>query len=149
MPKPRFFLDTSALFAAVFSPTGGARELLRLSEMGAIAVLVGPRVLAEAEAVFQRKAPDLLPKLAVLLAQANVEAGPEADGSVIARAGSSIPYAPDAHILAEAFAAESDFFVTHDQAHFLDNPEVRNLPCPVGAPGDALEWLRHRLTPSG
>ena len=149
MSRPRLFLDTSALFAAVFSPRGGARELFRLGELGAITVFVGPRVLAEAEAVFQRKAPDLLPALAVLLARANVEVGPEAGESVIARAGSAIAYAPDARILAEAFAAESDFLVTHDQEHFLDNSGLRDLSCQVGSPGDALKWLRQQLRPAG
>jgi len=117
--------------------------------MGAITVLVGPRVLAEAEAVFQRKAHDLLPALAVLLSRANVEVGPEAGKAVIARAESVITYAPDVCILAEALEAESDFFVTHDKAHFLDNPGVRDLSCKIGSPGDALLWLRGQLRPSG
>jgi predicted nucleic acid-binding protein len=147
--EPRLFLDTSALFAAVFSPTGGARELLRLGEIGAIMLLVGPGVLAEAEEVFRRRAPDLLPSLAVLLARANVGAGPEADKAAMARAEPVIPYAPDARILAEALAASADFFVTHDQTHFLDNPNARELPCLVGSPGDALHWLRHQFGPAG
>jgi predicted nucleic acid-binding protein len=149
VPKPRLFLDTSALFAAVFSPVGGARELLRLSEMGAITLLVGPRVLAEAEEVFQRKAPDLLSSLAVLLARANVELGPSADQRIVARMESIIAYAPDARILAEALAAESDFFVTHDRAHFLDIPHVLNLACQTGSLGDALDWLRRQLASAG
>ena len=99
--------------------------------------------------MFRRKAPDLLSKLAVLMTQANLEVGPGADESFIMRAGSAIPYAPDARILAEALAAEVDFLVTHDQAHFLDNPEVRDLPCKIGTPGDALDWLRQQLTPRG
>jgi predicted nucleic acid-binding protein len=149
VPEPRLFLDTSVLFAAVFFPMGGARELFRLSEMGAITVLVGPRVLAEAEEVFRRKAPDLLPALAVLLAQATVEVGPEAGQPSLARAESALPYAPDARILAEALAAGADLFVTHDQAHFLDNPMVRDLTCRIGSPGDALTWLRGRFRPAG
>ena len=36
MPEARVFLDTSALFAAVLSPTGGARAILKLGESGAI-----------------------------------------------------------------------------------------------------------------
>jgi predicted nucleic acid-binding protein len=145
--EPRLFLNTSAPFAAVFSPTGGARELLRLGEMGAITLLVGPGVLTEAEEVFRRKAPDMLPSLAVLLAQAHVVVGPAADESAVARADSAIAYAPDARILAEALAAAADFFVTHDQAHFLDNPDARDLPCLIGSPGDALQWLRQQLAP--
>jgi predicted nucleic acid-binding protein len=141
------FLDTSALFAAVFSPTGGARELLRLGEMGAITVVVGHGVLAEAEEVLQRKAPELLPSLAMLLAQASVEVGPTAGAIAARQAEAAIPYTPDAAIFAEALAAKADFFVTHDQAHFLDNPAVHELPCHVGSPGDALQGLRQLLAP--
>jgi hypothetical protein len=83
------------------------------------------------------------------LARANVEVGPEAGPPNLARTELAVPYAPDARILAEAPAADADFFVTHDQAHFLDNIEVRDLPCQIGLPGDALNWLRERLTPGG
>ena len=149
MLRPRLFLDTSALFAAVFSPTGGARAILKLGELGVADLSVGPRVLAEADKVFRRKAPNLLPLLASLLAQANVQVGPVANGERLAEAASIVDYGPDAGVLAEALAAGADYFVTHDKIHFLDNPRVRDLPCLVGSAGDALAWLRSRLTPNG
>ena len=43
------FLDTSVLFAAILSPTGGARAILTLAEQDAIRLWVGPVVLQEAE----------------------------------------------------------------------------------------------------
>jgi hypothetical protein len=52
-------------------------------------------------------------------------------------------------IFAEALAAQADFFVIHDQAHFLDNPAVHGLPCRIGSPGDVLQWLRQLLAPDG
>ena len=117
--------------------------------MGAIALWVGPSVLAEADALFLGKAPDLRPALAVLLAWANVEIGPQPGKDLLAHAETVIPYRPDARILAEALAANADFLVTHDQAHFLDNPLLSSLSCQVGTPGDALSWLRGRLSPVG
>jgi len=48
------FLDTSVLFAAVHSETGGARMILKLGEAGAVSLWMGPWVLREAEAVLAR-----------------------------------------------------------------------------------------------
>lgn len=73
MANERIFLDTSALFAAVFSATGGARHLLKLGKVGLIALRVGPSVLAEMDAVLERKSPTSKGRLALLLAQARVE----------------------------------------------------------------------------
>ena len=41
----RVFLDTSVLFAAVLSETGGSHLILKLGEAGALPLLVGSRVL--------------------------------------------------------------------------------------------------------
>ena len=143
--RPCIFLDTSALFAAVFSATGGARALLKLGELNAVTLYVGSRVLAEADEVFRRKAPDLLPRLAALLAQANVQVGPPADEASLATAAAVVGYAPDAQILAEALAATIGFFATHNEAHFLNNPRLGDLPCSVGSPGDAPAWVRSQI----
>jgi predicted nucleic acid-binding protein len=145
MPELNVFLDTSALFAAVLSPTGGARALLKLGELHLVSLWAGPRVLQEAEEVFRRKAPDLLPLMAGLLASADVQIGPAADQSCLEQAASVVSYAPDAHVLAEALASGAGFFATHDKAHFLDNPRADMLPCRIGSPGDVLIWLRNRL----
>lgn len=148
MPEARVFLDTSALFAAVLSATGGARAILKLSEAGAIQVWVGPAVLQEADEVFRRKAADLLPFLATLLHQAQVEVGPAATAEQQAQAATLVDYAPDARVVAEALTCQADYLVTHDQEHLLRNTRLGDLPCRVGSPGDCLAWLRQRLTDS-
>lgn len=145
MPEIRVFLDTSAVFAAVLSATGGARALLKLGESDAIRIWVGPTVLREADEVFRRKAPDLLPLLAALLHQAHTEVGPAATDEQQTQAVVLVDYAPDAHIVAEALACRAEYLVTHDQEHLLRNPRLSVLPCKVGTPGDCLAWLRQRL----
>ena len=55
------------LFAAVLSPTGGARKLFLLGEAELLELMVGPNVLREADEVVRRKAPASLPLLAQLL----------------------------------------------------------------------------------
>ncbi len=142
MSEPRVFFDTSALFAGVLSEEGAARALLKLGELHLISLWIGARVLSEADTVFRRKAPNLLPLLAGLLERANVQVGPTPEAEHIAEAGSVVSYAPDAYVLAEALACHIEYFATHDKAHFLSNPLILDLPLRVGSPGDVLGWLR-------
>jgi predicted nucleic acid-binding protein len=144
----RVFLDTSALFAGVFSPSGGARAILRLAEMDAVSLWVGPSVLREAEEVFRRKAPDLLPLLATLLHQAHVCVAPEPRPEHAKLALEVVEYEPDQRVIAEALSAEVSYLATHDQVHLLHNPRVEKLPCLVGTPGDCLAWLRQAIRPA-
>jgi predicted nucleic acid-binding protein len=142
---PRVFLDTSVLFAAVLSETGGARLILKLGEAGILHLWVGPQVLQEADSVLARKAPESKALFALLLDRARVEIGPAPDGEASSRAEKVVRYVPDARVLAEALASEVDYFVTLDRQHFINNPLVSSLPFSVGTPGDFLAWLRKRL----
>ena len=146
MPELRIVLHTGAIFAAVFSATGGARGLLQLGESGAIQIWVGPTVLTEADEVFRRKAADLLPLLAALLHRARVQTGPAVTAEQQALAAALVDHASDARIVAEALACGAEYLVTHDQEHLLRNPRLDVLPCRGGTPGDCLAWLRRRLT---
>lgn len=137
----RVFLDTSVLFAAVLSERGGARELLNLGEAGSLRLVIGPRVVQESDAVISRKAPASKALFAILLDRAGVEIGPPADAPTLERAGQVISYAPDAHILTEAFVAQADYFITLDRQHF-EHGVATMLPFPVGTPGDCLAWIR-------
>ncbi len=147
--RPEVFFDTSVLVAAILSSTGGARLLLKLGEAGAIRVVVGPRVLAELDGVLVRKAPDARLTVALLLDAARVAVGPEADDRHQAAATAWISYAPDAQVLAEALAADVDYFVTLDRAHFLDNEALAAAPFRVGTPGACIAWLREQLPGGG
>ena len=137
----RVFLDTSVIFAAVYSETGGARKLFRLGEAGAIQLVVGPRVLQEAEAVLRRKAPATLPKLAIFLELGRAVVAEKSVPAMIGKARSLVAYEPDAFVLAEALTAEPDWFATHDQAHFLKPLGESDLPFRVGTPGDVIQAL--------
>ena len=141
----RVFLDTSMLFAAVLSETGGSRLILELGEAGAIQLVVGPRVLQEADGVLARKAPQHKGLFALLLDRANVIVGPAPDTASLEQAGDVIAYAPDAHVLAEAIAARSDYLVSLNHKHLVGNPRAAVLSFPIGSPGDFLAWFRERM----
>jgi len=139
------FLDTSVLFAAVLSETGGARQLLKLGEAGVIALWVGPGVLAEMDAVLTRKSPASKGSLAILLDRARIHVGPSPEPAACVQAQAVVAYTPDANIVAEALTTQVDYFVSLDRQHLVNNPQAQTLPFLIGTPGDCLAWLRAQL----
>ena len=145
-PATRAFLDTSALFAAIWSEEGGGRVLLRLAEVGAITLIVSRQVLTELQRAIRRKAPQSLPSLAILLDRIRVEVAPDRGKEALEASRRLVAHAADAAILAAALASEADYFITFDRQHFLENPRLREtVPFGVGTPGDYLAWLRKIL----
>ena len=138
----RIFLDTSVIVAAVLSPTGGARKLFLLAEAGILKPVVGPTVLRESDDVIRRKAPKLLPMLAQLLAIAQTETSPAASRAHLKAARLYVTYVPDAHVLAEAIAADPDWFITLDKQHFLKTRQKIRLQFEIGTPGDLIQKLK-------
>jgi predicted nucleic acid-binding protein len=138
----RVFLDTSVIFAAVLSPTGGARKLFHLAEAGIFRLIVGPTVLREADEVVRRKAPASLPVLAQLLDAGRVETSPTPTKAQVEKARQYVQYMPDARVLAEAIRAEPDWFVTHDKEHFLSEKQAIQLEFQIGTPGDLIQSIK-------
>ncbi len=140
----RIFLDTSALIAAVFSDSGGARMILRFGEASAVSVCASRHVLAEADRVLRRKAPDSLTLFAVLMERAGIQV---TDTGVDAHAFEpATEHAGDAQVASDAAASCADYFVTLDRDHLPGNPRLAKLlKMPTGTPGDCLLWLRERL----
>ena len=149
-PATRAFLDTSALFAAIWSEEGGGRMLLRLGEAGAVQIVVSRQVLAELERATRRKAPHALASLAVLLDRCRIEVAPEPGREVLTTCKGLVAHPADAKILAAAIASQADYLITLDRQHFLENAKLRQaVPLFVGTPGDFLAWFRGRLTVEG
>ena len=142
----KVFLDTSVIFAAVPSPTGGARKLFQLGEAGMLKLVIGPNVLRECDEVVRRKVPSSLPALAQLLSlgQVGTTIPPTKRHIVLAR--SIVEYKPDALVLAEAISARPDWFVTHDKEHFLKERKGAGLTFNIGTPGDLIQALKDDLT---
>ena len=142
----RVFLDTSALFAGLWSESGGARLILRLGEAGALQIVLSQQVLNELDDVLRRKAPHLLPTLALLLDRVQAEiAGPgcaEYYATCLALTGQP----GDARILADAWQAQVTFLVSLNQKHILNQPIFNGVfPFDIGRPGDFLQKFQAAL----
>lgn len=145
--KARIFLDASAIFAGIWSETGGGRMLLKLGEAGAIVLLTSPLAVAELEAAFRAKAPRTLGTLAIVFDRARIEVTGQPSADLHKRADRLVDHAGDAQILASAWEMDVDFFVSVDRKHFVDNRRlVETVPFRVGTPGDCLAWVRERLS---
>lgn len=143
----RVFLDTSVLFAGIWSAEGGARMILKLGEARAARVLVSPPVLHEAENVLRRKAPDMIGLFALLLDRSGAETVATPLPDLVQECLALTGYLADALVLAAAKTTAADYFVTLDREHFLNNDALkRAMPFPVGTPGDFLAWYRGRIT---
>jgi len=141
--RPKAFLDTSALFAGLWSDSGGARQILKLAEAGMVTLSVSPQVLSEIENNLRSKAPELLGKLAVLLERVGLVLTTTAPESRYQAALTLTGHPGDGRVLADAWESGVDYFVTLDRQHFLDNDSLRvALPFPLGTPGDFLLWYR-------
>ena len=124
-PRPRMlrvFVDTTVLFAAVYSSTGSARDLIRLATEEKVQLIVSQRVLIEMERNLQKKAPDQLPAYRLLLAAVVPEMADEP--AELAQSIATYVVSKDAPIVAAAVHAQVDYLVTYDRKHLLDRPEV-------------------------
>jgi predicted nucleic acid-binding protein len=147
--RAQVFLDTSVLFAAVHSETGGSRLILKLGEAGAIQLWIGPWVLREADEVIDRKSPSSKAYFALLLDRAQVRVGADPGQDALETATAAIAYLPDAQVVAEALTVGADYFVSLDRTHLVGHPGADQLPFPVGTSGDFTAWFRAWLIERG
>lgn len=109
------FLDSSVLFTATNSPTGGSAKLFTSDKLKLVTSLI---VLVEVERNVRKKLQDyhlerffmLSGKLMILTQELNKKLVSQAKKIIVEK---------DAMILAEAKQAKCDFLITLDKKHFL------------------------------
>ena len=142
----KVYLDSSALFAGIWSAAGGVRMILKLGQAQALQLLVSPQVLSEVENALRRKVPEILGYLTLLLDQSGTSVLPHPDEESVQDCLSLVQHPGDAQVLAAAWTSDVDYFVTLDKQHFLENPElIKAAQFPIGTPGDFLAWFRAML----
>lgn len=119
--------------------------LLKLGEARAVNLCVSSQVLTEIEGALRRKSPQHLGVLAFILDRSRIQVQPSASAEQFALCQAIINYVPDATVLAAAWQADIDYFVTLDRQHFLGNTQLyHDAPFTIGTPGDCLTWYRDK-----
>ncbi|GEM_PF-2731039 len=103
------FLDTSALFAGLWSNNGEARMIFKMGEAGLVNILIVSQVLREIEDLLRRIAPHNLADLAFLLDRCRVEAFRNKKTENLSRCQALVNHAGDAQILAEALTRSNNY----------------------------------------
>lgn len=147
MRKNEIFFDSSALIAGIVSAQGAARSLLLLAEDEKIILTVSEQVITEVERNIARKAPKAVPVARELILSANIRILRDPQIEEVLSHQDWVSHPADVPILVAAARARVDFLATLNTKHFMDDPEVsRRSGLRIGAPGDALSWVRERLS---
>src|SRR4030042_6045286 len=117
------FIDSSVLFTASNSPTGGSAKLFTLKS---IKLVVSPLVLTETERNIRKKLHSYeLERFFKLVARTHIlDQKPDVD---LVRQAKRVIIEKDAVILAEARLSKSDFLVTLDKKDFLNEKVIQYL----------------------
>jgi predicted nucleic acid-binding protein len=147
MSKFNLFLDSSALFAGIVSATGAARVLLLLAESEHIKITISEQVVTETERAIAKKVPQALNDLrqAILASKVRIIRDPSIE-QVMAHLD-LISHAADVPIILAAMRDKTDYLVTLNHKHFIDDPDVaKRSGLSIGTPGEALSWVRGQIT---
>lgn len=114
------FLDSSVLFSAVNSPTGGSAKLFVTKELR----LVTSRVVAtEVERNVRKKLASYhLERMMLLMGQLTIL--PQSPSAERIKRAKAVIVEKDAVILAEAKQSKTDILATLDKKHFLTKPVI-------------------------
>ena len=137
----RIFVDASVLFAACYSASGAAREIVRLAIQGELTLIISDVVQEEAQRNLTAKAPKALPFLAQFLELVPFEFG-EATRQEVLNA-CAYTELKDAPIVAAAIQAQADYLVSLDRVHLVEVPEVaQESGIAIVLPGTLLKIIR-------
>jgi predicted nucleic acid-binding protein len=138
----KLFLDSTVIFSAIYSPTGGAGEIVRLGDQGKVKLCVSYYVLLETKRNLQKKAPERLPQF-----KQAVDTWAETSIFAVNRQevlkAAAYTELKDAPVVAAAIKAKVDALVTLDKPHLLKPPQVaQKSGLNILTPGEALHLIR-------
>lgn len=146
IPEYRLFFDTSVYIAALLSPEGGAGELIRLAESGAIRMVVSEEVIIEIDRVLSNKFPLRVQRSRELLKSLAPEIAPQPGSAEIKPFLHKLDKS-DAAILCAASLAQVAAFVTWNTRDFMSPAMGLLVDFPVVVPAEALKLFRKWIDP--
>lgn len=136
----RLFLDSSALFSAIYTSRGYARDLLLLATRGKIGLILSNLVVEEVHRNLAEQAPETIDVFLFFLSLIPFEIS-NPSREEVQRAAEHIVLI-DAPILAAALRSQADMLVTLDKQHLLGNPELeRTFGVQIVTPETAIANL--------
>jgi predicted nucleic acid-binding protein len=140
-PHRRVFLDSSVLYAPVFSATGPARRLILKGFQGSVTFSISDLVLEETKRNLTKNAPLALPSFTGLadLFSPFITNPTKADVFKAAQ----LVHLKDASIVAAAAKSKADYLATYDVKHLLTHAQViaKAYGITVLSPADLLRRL--------
>jgi predicted nucleic acid-binding protein len=118
-PPRSVFLDSSVLYAAVFSATGPARRLILKGLQGSVTLCVSDLVLEETKRNLTKNAPLSLPYFTIIADLLSPQATHPTKAEIFKAA--QIVHLKDAPIVAAAAKAKAEYLATHDVKHLLNH----------------------------
>jgi predicted nucleic acid-binding protein len=137
----RLFLDSSILFSACYSSTGGARELIRLAIKGKVELFVSDYVFAETEMNLADTASRGMPAF-LYLKKRDFWNVVNATNAQVAAATGAVTDKYDAPIIAAAKAAGVDTLLSFDRKHLHTRAVEKFIDAPVLLPAAVLKRLK-------
>jgi predicted nucleic acid-binding protein len=121
-PQRSVFLDSSVLYAAVFSATGPARRLLLKGFAGSITLSISDLVITETQRNLTKNAPETLPYFTIIadLLAPSITRPTKTDVLKAAQ----IVHFKDAAIVAAAAKADAEYLATHDVKHLVNHEPI-------------------------
>lgn len=137
----RLFVDSSILFSACYSKTGGARELIRLAIKGQVELYVSDYVFAETELNLANRVTRGLDIFRYLRTRdfwrMVIVTKPEIVAAIDAVADRF-----DAPIIAAAKAAKVDYLLSFDRKHLHTSAVEAFIGSPVATPETVLKTIK-------
>jgi predicted nucleic acid-binding protein len=140
----RVFVDSSVFFAAAYSVTGFAHDLLQAAIRGRVGLVLSEYVLAETERNLRESAPRALPAFGRLRAALSYRVS--TPSTRLVRDTARVVAAKDAPIVAAARSARVKLVATYDRKHLLSKRQeiLAAFGITVATPEEILVLLRLR-----
>lgn len=136
----RLFIDSSALFAAIYSTKGYAHDLILMGIDQKVTLVISSFVMEETRRNLAGSAPETLPALERVFELVPFEIANPPKEMIMHAAGQTV--LKDAPILAAAKSASVDILVTLDKRHLLGRPELEQyIEGKILRPQEAFEQL--------
>jgi predicted nucleic acid-binding protein len=136
----RVFIDSSVMFAAMYSDKGYAHDLIMMGVREQLQLVISSLVMEETHRNLAGFAPETLPVLERIFALALFDIVNPPKDVVIEAAG--LVALKDAPILAAAKIARVSILITLDKRHLLDRPELEKfITAKILRPKEAYEWV--------